>query len=72
MDTVNNKFMSAFGTGTFTVDKDQIKEITSMCNLAGGVPDQNLAIQNKKDDEFTQVINQADGRVRYTVYKKIK
>lgn len=72
MDTVNNKYSSYIGSGTFTVDKDQIKEITSLCNLSGGVPEQNLAIQNRKDDEFTQVINQADGRVRYTVYKKVK
>jgi hypothetical protein len=72
MDTVNNKYISYIGTGSFTQDKDQIKEITSMSNISGGVPDQNLTLQNRKEDEFTQVINQPDGSVRYTVYKKVK
>ena len=71
MDTANNKYVSYIGSGSFSVDKDKINEITSMCNLSGGVPEQNLTIQNRKEDEFTQVINQADGRVRYTTYKKV-
>ena len=72
VDTVKKEYVRYVGTGTFTVDKDQIKEITNLTNIRGGVPESNLKIQNKTEDEFLQVINQADGRVRYTIYSKVK
>lgn len=71
-DTAKNVYVRYIGTGTFTVDKDKIKEITTLCNIPGGIAETNLTIQNKSTDEFTQVINQADGRVRYTIYSRVK
>jgi len=72
MDTAKKVYVNYVGAGTFTVDKDKVKEITTLCNIAGGVPETNLTIQNKTADQFTQVINSPDGRVRYTVYSKVK
>jgi hypothetical protein len=70
-DTVKKEYVRYVGAGTFTVDKDKMKEITTLSNIPGSA-ETNLTIQNKTADEFTQVINQADGRVRYTIYSKVK
>ena len=72
IDTVKKEYVRYVGTGTFTIENDKIKELTTLCNIPGGVPESILTITNKKEDEFTQVINQADGRVRYTIYNKVK
>lgn len=72
IDTVKKEYVRYVGAGTFTVDKDKIKEITTLCNISGGIAETNLTVQNKTADEFTQVINQADGRVRYTIYSRVK
>jgi sorbitol-specific phosphotransferase system component IIBC len=72
MDTTKKVYVSYVGTGTFSVENDKIKEITTLSNIAGGISETILTISSKKEDEFTQVINQADGRVRYTIYTKVK
>lgn len=71
MDTTNKKYVSYVGTGTFMVNGDKIKEVTTLGNIAGN-GETNLTIVAKKEDEFVQAINQPDGSVRYTVYSKVK
>lgn len=71
MDTTNKKYVSYVGTGTFMVNGDKIKEVTTLGNIAGN-GETNLTIVAKKENEFVQAINQPDGSVRYTVYRKVK
>lgn len=73
MDTTNNIFGTYVGSGTFSVDGNVIKELTSMSNINSlGSSEEVLNIINKNSDEFIQSINQKDGSTRYTVYSKVK
>lgn len=71
MDTTNKKYVSYVGSGTFAVNGDKVKELTTLSNIAGN-GETNLTIVAKKEGEFVQAINQPDGSVRYTVYSKVK
>ena len=73
MDTAQNKFISYVGSGTFTVEGDQLRENTSNSNIVSASSSVIEAkLISSTNQEFTQAINQADGSVRYTTYTKVQ
>lgn len=70
-DTSKQVHTSYVGSGTFTINGDQMEELTQLSNIAGNGKTL-VKIVKKSEDDFLQSIQQPDGSIRFTAYKKVK